>query len=220
MSKPAAISSSGGQAIYRPVEYKFAHVEGLSRKALDLHLELYKGYVKQLNAVEGRIADLATKEKLGDAERLQKEALMHRHAFEFNGMLLHELFFEQLDGDPAGAAPMLGSPLAEAIDTSFPGLDAWRNDIFRLAETRGIGWVICVQRADDKRLSNFWVSEHQVGMPATPRPIVVFDLWEHAYLLDFSPSARLNYVATLFRNLDWSVLDRRCVRQREDREKA
>jgi len=196
--------------LYTARHYSFADVDGLSRRALNLHLELYRGYVNQVNALQAPLDELVARARLNDSQRLQKDGLVRRLAFEVNGMRLHEMFFEQLDGRPSSPTPSPSSVLMEAMDTSFQGLDGWRNDINQLAETRGVGWVISARHADTNRFSNFWIGEHHLGTPAGLQPIAVFDLWEHAWLLDFAPGARSDYLSVLFRNLDWSVLERRC----------
>jgi Fe-Mn family superoxide dismutase len=196
---------------YTARHYEFYKVDGLSEKALDLHMQLYKGYVKQVNQLQKQVTQLAKVAKLSDGEQLQKDALVRRMAFEYNGMVLHEWFFEQLDGGTFGYAPSPGSMLTEVLDRSFGGIDGWHNDIVRLAETRGVGWVVSARHPGSNRMQNFWVAEHHLGMPAGLEPVAVFDIWEHAYLLDFAPGARRDYLAVLFRNLDWSILERRCL---------
>ena len=212
MNIPAANPTGSSRDAYVARHYRFTTIQGLSRKGLDLHIELYNGYVKQVNALQLQIEQLPRQRKLNELERLRRAGLVQRCAFELNGMLLHELFFEQLNGHPSGPAPSPGSVLMEAMAISFGGLDCWRDDIYQLAETRGAGWVVTARHNSGEQLSNFWIAEHHVGVPIGVQPIAVFDLWEHAYLLDFAPSARRDYLSVLFRNIDWSVLERRCVR--------
>jgi Fe-Mn family superoxide dismutase len=210
MATLSRVLSIGERATFSPQQFEFNGVHGLSRKALDLHLGLYAGYVKQVNGLQGQIVNLARKSQLSDVELLQKDGLVRRLAFEFNGMILHEKFFEQLNGHRAESAPSPSSTLSEAMDLSFGGFEGWRNDVLQLAETRGVGWVVSARHETSNRLTNFWVSEHHLGLPAGMRLIAVFDLWEHAYMLDFAPAERHNYLAVLFNNLDWSVIEARC----------
>jgi superoxide dismutase, Fe-Mn family len=195
---------------YVATDFAFPAVEGLSRHALDLHLQLYRGYVKQVNGLQRQVTELAALEHLSERDRLRKDGLIRRLAFEYNGMILHELFFEQLDGRPEGDGPEDGSVLQQAMQASFGGIDDWRNDIAQLADTRGVGWVVAARQAGSRRLINTWISEHQLGLPVNVQIIAVFDLWEHAYLLDFSPTARGDYLSVLFWNLDWRVIESRC----------
>jgi Fe-Mn family superoxide dismutase len=210
MNGQTAEKREPGPGRYVATDFAFAAVEGLSRRALDLHLELYRGYVKQVNGLQKQVTELAALEQLSERDRLRKDGLIRRLAFEYNGMILHELFFEQLDGRPGGNGPAYDGVLHQAMQASFGGIEDWRNDIAQLAETRGVGWVVAARQAGSRRLINTWVSEHQLGLPVNVQIIGVFDLWEHAYLLDFAPSARGDYLSTLFRNLDWSVIESRC----------
>jgi Fe-Mn family superoxide dismutase len=212
MNTAVAAMAVGEQPPAVAAPYSFKAVQGLSRKALDLHLELYRGYVKQVNSLQAQLAQQRSPGMRNDpALQLQRAGLVQRSAFERNGMYLHELFFEQLDGQPAGPAPSPGSVLMEAMDISFGGSDGWRADIEQLADTRGSGWVLSARHADSNQLANFWIADHHLGVPIGMRPIAVFDLWEHAYLLDFPVAARREYLGVLFRNTDWSVLERRML---------
>jgi Fe-Mn family superoxide dismutase len=141
-------------------------------------------------------------------EHLIRDGLVRRFAFERNGMVLHELFFEALRGpsDP----PRSNSAFRQTIDASYGSYDAWQHDVFRLAQTRGVGWVLTVRSWQDSRLTNIWIDEHSHGLLSNWTPVLAFDIWEHAYLLDFKPSQRAQYVQTVFDNIDWEVIERRC----------
>jgi superoxide dismutase, Fe-Mn family len=194
-----------------PVErtFAFAHVSGVSREALDLHIGLYRGYVRQVAILRRQADALSLETGSNEGIQLRRGAVDQRLAFELNGLLLHELFFEQLDGLPSDSDPSPGTPILEAITASFQSLDAWRKDVMRLSQTRGIGWVASCLDPRTGLLGNHWIGEHHLGVPLGHQPIAVFDLWEHAYLPDHVDGGREIYMATLFRNVDWSVLDRR-----------
>jgi Fe-Mn family superoxide dismutase len=190
--------------MYDRREFKLEHVEGLSRRAIELHLDLYRGYVEQVNKLLTGIRESPKPV----ADKATGDARARRLAFEWNGMVLHERFFEALRG-PDGA-PDKNGVLAEAFDESFGGFDAWRKDLLQMAELRGIGWVAAVRDRETNRLFNTWIDAHHLGMPAGVETIFVLDLWEHAYLIDFEPSRREDYVETVLRNVDWSVVEARC----------
>jgi Fe-Mn family superoxide dismutase len=124
-------------------------------------------------------------------------------------MVLHELFFEALRG-PDRRLNETGV-LAEGFDESFGGFNAWRQDVNAMASLRGIGWVATVRDRQTNRLLNLWIDEHHFGMPAGVQPLLVIDLWEHAWLLDYLPAHRATYVETILRNIDWSVVEARCT---------
>lgn len=189
--------------------FAFGNVSGISRGALDLHAELYRGYVRQVAMLQ-RQADILLHDSSSEPPvQMRRDSVAQRLAFELNGMLLHELFFEQLDGQPSGAGPASGSAFQHAIIAAFPSLDAWRMNVTSLSQTRGMGWVLTSRNPGNGLLGNYWISEHHIGVPVGHQPIAVFDLWEHAYLPDHADGDRKDYMSTLFRNLDWSVLDQR-----------
>jgi superoxide dismutase, Fe-Mn family len=198
---------SAPTVVERP--FAFGNVSGISRGALDLHVGLYHGYVRQVAMLQ-RQADILLHDSSSEpAVQMRRESVVQRLAFELNGMLLHELFFEQLDGQPSDPGAVSGSAFQYAINASFPSLDAWRMNVISLSQTRGIGWVITSRDPGSGLLGNYWIGEHHIGVPLGHQPIAVFDLWEHAYLPDHADGSRKEYMSTLFRNLDWSVLDQR-----------
>jgi Fe-Mn family superoxide dismutase len=185
--------------VYEARSFDLSRLQGLSQEAIETHLGLYHGYVEKLN-------ELAAKRAARSPE--DAAARVRHFAFEYNGVVLHELFFEQLSGPNA---PQLssGSVVAEAADISFGGTEEWRRDVYALAETRGVGWVICVRDPVKNRIFNTWVDLHHLAVPASSQFLFVVDFWEHAYLLDFAPKERTKYLDTLWTQIDWNVVDRR-----------
>ena len=185
--------------VYEARSFDLSRLQGLSAKAIETHLGLYHGYVDQLNELTAKSA----------AKSPDEAAARVRHfAFEYNGVVLHELFFEQLAGANASRLAS-GSVVAEAADISFGGVEAWQRDIKLLAETRGVGWLMCVRDPMKNRIFNTWVDLHHLAMPAGCQILFVLDLWEHAYMLDFAPKQRGDYVDTIVKQVDWNVVERR-----------
>jgi Fe-Mn family superoxide dismutase len=98
----------------------------------------------------------------------------------------------------------------EAIAQCFGSLKSWRDDFKNLAQTRGVGWVVCALDPFSNRHVNVWIDLHHLGLPARARPVPVLDLWEHAWLIDFKPSQRNDYVECLLGQTDWQVVEKRC----------
>jgi Fe-Mn family superoxide dismutase len=82
---------------------------------------------------------------------------------------------------------------------------------------RGVGWAICYLDPANGRLSNHWVTLHEVGNVAGFVPVLVMDVWEHAFLLDYKPAERGKYIDAFFANVDWTAVDRRLAAPREAR---
>jgi Fe-Mn family superoxide dismutase len=196
------------QSPYEQQSYGFANVMDISRKTLDAHIELYKGYLTQTNAIFAMIAGAEAKAWADQVTR-PRESLARRLAFEQNGVKLHELYFEQLDGDKRAQAPAAGSVATEAMDSAFGGFDKWRNDIRALGTTRGVGWVVSSWDPSVEQLANTWVDLHHLGVPAGSRIVYVVDLWEHAFWNDFGAAGRAKYVDSVLDNTDWSVVEER-----------
>lgn len=206
---PAHEANSKRSSVLPPFaarKFDFSNVEGLSDRALDVHRSLYEGYVKEANALLPLV--YPNPKEAEKEDRLRSDGLVRRFAFEYNGMMLHELFFEALRGqsDP----PQANGAFSQAAIRSFGSFDAWQDDVRNVAQTRGVGWVIS-SLTGEGRLVNVWIDEHSHGVPAKWTPVIAFDLWEHAYLLDFKPTDRMQYVKTLFDNTDWRVVEARCL---------
>ena len=182
-------------------EFDLARVRRSWSRAIKLHLGLYEGYVKELNALTGN----SGRSSAGPAG--EPDAWARRFAFEYNGVVLHESFFEALSG---AAAPLSrDGALAAALKRSYGGHAAWLADIRELAKVRGIGWIATVASAATGRLHNIWIDQHHLAVPAGAQVLLVLDLWEHAWILDYAPSERGRFVTDLVRQLNWSVIEAR-----------
>jgi superoxide dismutase, Fe-Mn family len=128
--------------------------------------------------------------------------LTQRLGFEYNGMLLHEYYFGNLkrfgNGDPGDS-----SRFYQPAHESFGRYENWKRDFVNKGNMRGVGWVICYQDPSRGRLTNHWISLHEIGNIAGFRPVLVMDVWEHAFLLDYKPAERAKYVDAFFTNIDW-----------------
>lgn len=191
-------------------EQAFDHLRGLdgiSDAQIEEHLTLYAGYVKQVNALNAALAELRGR---GQAAGTNPEfaEITRRLGFEYNGMILHEYYFENLrpGGNPR---PPAGSGLAQALDQAYGSVDRWMADFQAMGDMRGIGWVVLLEDPVTERLSNHWITLHQDGVPAGFKPLLVMDVWEHAFMRDYKVTDRKRYVEAFFRNIDWGLVERR-----------
>lgn len=171
----------------------------ISDAQIEEHWKLYEGYVESTNELLEALAAAETGSR-------QWSELKRRLAFEFDGMALHEYYFGNL---AAGAALSPQSELAAALAHEWKALPSWREDFAGTAAMRGVGWVILYHDPAAARLFNWWVSEHQIGHPAGLTPILVLDVWEHAWMVDYGVSGRLRYVEAFLDNVAWSVVEQR-----------
>jgi Fe-Mn family superoxide dismutase len=177
-------------------------MEGFSQTLLQNHFTLYQGYVTNTNKLSDLLMAMLKEDKAGSPEYSE---LKRRFGFEFNGMRLHEYYFENL----GGKTPLEKSgTLAKKLTDVYGSYDAWEKDFRATGMMRGIGWVILYQDNVTGGLFNQWINEHEVGHLAGCRPILVMDVFEHAFMTDYGLK-RADYIAAFFKNINWKVAEGR-----------
>lgn len=193
---------------YKVKSYDLYGLSGISDQTLQIHFGLYEGYVKATNALRAQLNDFLRDGKVDQEEMPAYSELTRRLGFEYNGMVLHEYYFGNLrrggSDQPSGTAG-----LGQAIEQSFGSFERWKTDFSSVGMMRGIGWAICNVDPASGRISNHWISLHEHGNVAGFVPILVMDVWEHAYLLDYKPTERKQYIESFFFNLDWNMVEER-----------
>ena len=188
---------------YEAKDYsKLIEMEGFSETQLNNHFTLYKGYVTHTNKA---LDILSTMLKDGKAGSYEYAEVKRRLGWEFNGMRLHELYFGNLggDGSPDGGAKVKG-----LIEKQFGSYEDWEKDFKAVGGMRGIGWAILYHDPASDLLVNMWINEHDVAHPAGCTPLLVMDVFEHAFVFDYGLK-RPDYIAAFFNNIDWSVVNDR-----------
>lgn len=177
-------------------------MEGFSQTLLQNHFTLYQGYVTNTNKLSDLLAGMLKEDRTGTP---QYSELKRRFGFEFNGMRLHEYYFENLGGK---ASLDKSGTLAKKLADAYGSDDAWEKDFRATGMMRGIGWVILYQDNVSGGLFNQWINEHEVGHLAGCRPILVMDVFEHAFMTDYELK-RADYIAAFFKNINWEVVEGR-----------
>jgi len=176
-------------------------LNGLSERLLKNHFTLYQGYVANVN----KLADKSQTVEIGS---LEGSELHRRFAWEWNGMYLHELYFENLTKE---SKPLnIESPLYKKITERFGSYENWEKDFRATGAMRGIGWVILAYDKKTGRMFNVWVNEHDVGHLAGTTPLLVMDVFEHAFMVDYDLK-RADYIETFIKNVDWLMVEERLV---------
>jgi Fe-Mn family superoxide dismutase len=173
---------------------------GFSDTLLNNHFTLYKGYVTNTNKLAENLDALL---KEGKAATPEYAELSRRFGWEFNGMRLHEYYFGNMA--KGGAALDKSAALCAKIGQEFGSLENWEKDFRATGAMRGIGWTILYHEPLGGRLFNVWVNEHDVGHLAGATPLLVMDVFEHAFLTDYGLK-RADYVASFFKAIDWKVV--------------
>jgi len=177
-------------------------MEGFSETLLKNHFTLYQGYVTNTNKLLDALAAMLKEDKAATPEFAE---LKRRMGFEFNGMRCHEYYFENLGGkQPLDKSGTLGKKLA----AEFGSYESWEKDFRATGSMRGVGWTILYQDNVGGRLINQWINEHETGHPAGCNPILVLDVFEHAFMIDCGLK-RPDYIAAFFKNIRWSAAEAR-----------
>jgi Fe-Mn family superoxide dismutase len=175
---------------------------GFSDALLNNHFTLYQGYVANTNKVMDLLAAIIKEDQ---AATPQYAELKRRAGWEFNGMRLHEYYFENL-GDKGDIAK--AGKLRDKLVESFGSYEAWEKDFRATGTMRGIGWVVLYLDSMSNRLINFWINEHDVGHPAGCTPVLIMDVFEHAFMIDYGLK-RADYIEAFFRNINWEAAKKR-----------
>jgi Fe-Mn family superoxide dismutase len=177
-------------------------MDGISDTTLQVHFKLYQGYVTNTNTLLDRLNALLDegKEKTPDYAELQR-----RLGFEFCGMRLHEYYFENLKGN---GQPDPQSLIYQKIEQDFGSFERWKKDFMAIGAMRGVGWAIMFYDTRHDQLINNWITLHQENNLPGVQPLLVMDVWEHAFMLDYQTD-RPKYLDGFFRNLNWEEVEKR-----------
>ncbi len=189
--------------MYEAKTFTIPELKGISTKNIEEHLKLYTGYVNHTNLI---LRELQESEAEG-VEAYKLSEIRRRFAFEFDGMRNHEFFFSQFEEGPQ--ALDLDSPLGQKIESQYGSYDTWLDDFKKVTGVRGVGWGILYYDAKQDLLINHWIDEQHLGHLTGLTPILMLDLWEHAYVGDYWSSGKGQYIDDFFLNLNWELISKR-----------
>ncbi|MEK7080119.1 MAG: Fe-Mn family superoxide dismutase [Patescibacteria group bacterium] len=197
---------------YTARTFNLPELKGLSKKQIDVHLALYEGYVKHTNLILDTIKrlrdeDLPTGQAGAEANTFVINELRRRLGFEFDGMRMHEYYFEQLEN--GAVAPDENSPMGQAASEKYGNWASYITHLKEVAGTRGIGWVVTYYDPRARSLHTAFVNDHEIGQLAGLPIILAIDLWEHAFMVDYVPAEKKNYVEAFLDNVNWDVVNER-----------
>jgi Fe-Mn family superoxide dismutase len=182
--------------------FEIPELMGISKKNIEEHLKLYKGYVTNTNLIFNKLHELKNDPEknaflLGELQR--------RLGFEFDGMRNHEYFFASLSGGKKGINT--NGDLYKKIEKEWGSFDNFLGHFKFVATTRGIGWTILYFDKMTDKLIISWVDEHHLGQLTGLSPILCLDMWEHAYVYDYPTSEKKKYIESFFENLNWDSIE-------------
>lgn len=179
--------------------YHLLGMKGFSNPLLTQHFKLYEGYVAQTNLLQEKMAALIDANLVKSTEYA---GIKKMFAFEYDGMKLHEFYFENLGGK---SSINIQSNLYKKIVQDFGSFDKWKADFQATGLLRGIGWVILYFDALDNRLVNAWIESHEKGHLVHANMLLVMDVWEHAYITEYGLS-KADYIEAFFSNIQWNIV--------------
>ena len=176
---------------------------GFSDKLLTTHFKLYQGYVANTNKCAELLMQLF---KDGKTKTPEFAEVKRRFGWEFNGMRLHELYFGNMGKESKPLDD--GSAFAGAVKSTFGDIETLKNALVSVGSLRGIGWtVLYYDRVGDKLFVN-WINEHDAGHLSGCAPLLVMDVFEHAFVSDYNMD-RAAYINSFMNAVDWSVVSKR-----------
>jgi len=180
-------------------------INGLSKAQIDVHIGLYNGYVNHVNHLHQQLTKLATADS-GEDFSYSISELRRRLGFEWNGMRLHEYYFEALVG--GDQTLMADSGLYQAFTKQYGGFSKWM-EIFKKVNARGPGWSILYYDTQSEQFLNAWVAEHEIGQLAGLPVILALDHWEHAFMVDYKPAEKAEYIDAYLAAINWHTISNR-----------
>lgn len=185
---------------YQPKNFEhLLGTPGFSKKLLENHFKLYQGYVENTN----KLLSLLKTQKL-EGPRFWE--LKRRFGWEFNGMRLHEYYFSNMvkKSNPLGK----NSPIYKKVSKDYGSYQTWEKEFFAMGAMRGIGWVVLTYDHFADRLCNIWINEHDVGFLAGTSPLLIMDVFEHAFMIDYGIK-RDGYIQAFFKAIHWTEVENR-----------
>lgn len=181
-------------------------LQGFSDTLLKNHFTLYEGYVNNVNSLLGKMNEIREERKSGIESRKEESAELHRRfGWEYNGMKLHELYFENMSKEQSPLSE--NSNVYKALADRFGDIETFKHNFTKnVATFRGIGWAALIKR--DDTLGVIWIGEHDEGLLADSNILLIMDVWEHAYITDYQIK-RADYVSAFMQVIDWSIVEKR-----------
>ncbi len=209
IAQPAAEPAGSGEAI---VARDFSalvtkNMPGLSSNQIEQHLKLYKGYVGKANEIESKLKDVDIASANATYSPLRE--LLVEQSFALNGVVYHEFYFGNLGG--AGGEPQ--ADMRAAVEEHWGSVGKFM-DYLKAAGKCMRGWVIIGWNTRDGHLHCYGLDMHNMWVPANVIPVLVLDVYEHAYMIDYGID-RAKYLDAFVNNLDWGVVGKRLATARK-----
>lgn len=188
----------------KPKQYNFYGVQGFSENQLTQHAKLYDGYVSKLNEVRG-ILEVEQHFEDSNSTFSRMRSLKLAESYALNGVKLHQMYFDNIRGikTQAHASFPIQNAIVKRFGTQERFLSRWMNVGLAMR-----GWVVLVWDHLDRELHIIGQDAHDNGSTIGTVPLLVMDVYEHAYMIDFGINRRA-YIEIFIQNINWSVVQSR-----------
>jgi Fe-Mn family superoxide dismutase len=176
-------------------------MDGLSASQIEQHLKLYQGYVKKANEIYNKLKDVDITSANATYSPLRE--LLMEQSYAVNGVIYHEFYFGNLGGRGGEPTGELKSALEDRWGTTGKFMD-----YLKAAGKSMRGWVVIGYNTRAGHLDAFGLDMHNMWSPANTVPLLVLDVYEHAYMIDYGIE-RPKYLDAFVKNLDWDVVGKR-----------
>ena len=182
---------------------QFAYDTGaVSQRQFDEHMKLYKGYVDKTNAITEELALGSDRDK-ANAVYSKYRGLKDSETFALSGVILHEMYFQNMTAGP-------GRPCEKTqmvLEDSFGGYEGWLAD-FKACATAARGWCSLSYEQRTKTFRNVMQDIHDEGLIVGMYPLLVLDMYEHAYFLDYGTD-KASYINKFVDSINWDAVSKR-----------
>ncbi len=182
--------------------FMFDSLKGLSRESLDLHQSLYGGYIKKLNEINDRLR-FADYESANHNYSEIRELLIEK-SNSFNAAILHELYFSNLTDQSTKPS----TAFENIIERDFGSWENYIKETISAGMASRAGWALTAYNYRDGKIQTFIIDQHDLHVPVFVRPLLVMDLWEHAFVGDYG-SDKKSYIQAFLSNVNWTVVSQR-----------
>lgn len=192
--------------MYTAKKFAFGNLDGISPKQLEVHIKLYEGYVTNLNLLTDTVAKYQQTDD--DGGKYAVAEIRRRIGFEWNGMRMHEHYFSQWEG---ASSPIEG-PLKDALTLQYGSYENWESEFKAVGMMRGTGWALLSYDVTTKNFITHFVADHELGQLNDTKTVLALDMWEHAYMVDYTPAEKKTYIEAFFKNLNGVVVSKRLTK--------
>lgn len=186
--------------VYQEQRFDIPQLKDISEKQIEVHLGLYAGYVKHVNLIREKIHELENEDYI-------VAELRRRFSFEFDGMRMHEYYFEGFEGGSKEINQ--DSKLVKAVTEKYGSWDGFIEHFKAVGKSRGVGWTVLYWDPKGETPHVAWISDHELGTLAGVPIILAMDVWEHAFMVDYLPSEKSKYIDAFLSNTNWNVVEKR-----------